>query len=284
MTDKRNSRSGHNLPKILGWVVVLPLLLLGWEVWARRLGQPWILPTLGSVVGILIHPFQDHFQQGNLAGSLLASLARVSIGFAVAAVSGVSLGILMGSSKVLRGLIEPLVELLRPLCPIAWIPFAIAVFKLKTLPQLFGIRYSNTIFDQVQLGMIFVLFWGAFFPILINTIDGVSGVRRNYLHLAKTLGANRRQIFLHVYLPAALPVILTGLRQGIGLCWFVIIAAEMFPGADSGIGYLLMYASDQSAMDLVLASMVIIATVGATLNWLMLFSTRRFVRWHGREL
>lgn len=263
---------------------MLPLLLLGWEVWARYLVQPWILPTVGSVASVLMHPFQDHFQQGNLAGSLFVSLIRVVIGFSVAAVSGVTLGVLMGSNRTLRGLIEPLVELLRPLCPIAWIPFAIAIFKLKTLPQFFGIRFSNTVFDQVQLGMIFVLFWGAFFPVLINTIDGVSGVRRNYLNLAKTLGANRLQVFMHVYLPAALPVILTGLRQGIGLCWFVIIAAEMFPGADSGIGYLLMYASDQSAMDIVLASMVIIATVGALLNGLMLFAMRRFVRWHGKEL
>jgi len=284
MTKLKTINWQRNLPKILGWTVVLPLLLVTWEVRAHQLAQPWILPTFSSVARILLHPLRDHFQQGNLAQSLLISLLRVTIGFSVAGFCGIALGILMGASRILRGLFEPLVELLRPLCPIAWIPFAIAIFKLNTLPQLFGIRYSNTIFDQVQLGMLFVLFWGAFFPILVNTIDGVSGVRRNYLDLAKTLGANPYQTFIHVYLPAAMPSILTGLRQGIGLSWFVIIAAEMFPGADSGIGYFLMYASDQSAMDIVLASMIVIATIGASLNGLILFSTRKLVRWHGKEV
>jgi ABC-type nitrate/sulfonate/bicarbonate transport system permease component len=118
---------------------------------------------------------------------------------------------------------------------------------------------------------------------VINTLDGVAGVRRNYLTLAKTLGANRRQIFFHVYLPAAMPMILTGLRQGIGTCWMVIIAAEMLPGADNGIGYLLMYAADQSGMDIVIASMVIIAAIGASLNALLLYAARPLVKWYGKE-
>ena len=131
--------------------------------------------------------------------------------------------------------------------------------------------------------MIFVLFMGGFFPIFINTVDGVAGVRRQYLSLAKTLGTGKTQSFFYVYLPAALPMILTGLRQGIGLCWFVIIAAEMMTGSDSGIGYLLMYASDNAAMDIVLACMFIIAAIGATLNGIMRLSTKALIHWHGKE-
>jgi len=263
--------------------LVIPILLVLWEAGARVLNQPWILPPVSLVAGHLINPCEELYSSGSLASNTLVSFVRVVIGFILAAVVGIPLGLLMGSVRSVRDLLEPLVELLRPLCPIAWIPFALAVFKLQTLPQVFGIRSSGTILDQVQTGMVFVLFFGAFFPIVVNTLDGVAGVRRNYLLLAKTLGADRKQTFLHVYLPAAMPMILTGLRQGIGLCWFVIIAAEMLPGANSGIGYLLMYAADQSGMSVVIASMVIIATIGAALNTLMVHGTRRLIGWYGKE-
>lgn len=276
-------KTGWDWHRIAGWALTLPLILLVWEAGARSLNQPWILPPVSRVAGHLAHPLADLYSSGSLAGNTLISFVRVLIGFAAAALAGIPLGLLMGSIKPVRSLVEPLVELARPLCPIAWVPFALAVFKLQTLPQVFGIRSTGTILDQVQTGMVFVLFFGAFFPIVINTLDGVSGVRRNYLLLARTLGASRKQTFLHVYLPAALPMILTGLRQGIGTCWFVIIAAEMLPGANSGIGYLLMYAADQSAMAVVIAAMIIIAAIGAAMNALMVITTRSWVAWHGKE-
>ena len=279
-TDKRQ----YDWSRLAGWIVVLPLLLLVWQIRAMQMQKPWILPTATHVARQLLHPLQDHYASGSLASNTLISFIRVVIGFSFAAVAGTALGLLMGSIKTIRGLLEPLIELLRPLCPIAWIPFAIAVFKLQTVSQLLGIPYGRTIFDQVQPGMVFVLFWGAFFPIVVNTLDGVAGTRRSYLLLARTLGANRRQLFFHVYLPAAMPMILTGMRQGIGTCWFVIIAAEMLPGADSGIGYLLMYASDQSGMDIVIASMIIIASIGAILNASMICSARHIVKWYGKEV
>lgn len=275
--------SNRNWARILGWTLVPVALLCLWQFAAVRRGQPWLFPPATAVVGQLLHPLQDHFNQGSLARNTLVSLLRVVIAFSIAAVAGTALGLLMGSIRTLRGLLEPLVELLRPLCPIAWLPFALAVFGLKSLPQMFGFGYSHTIFDHVQLGMIFVLFWGAFFPILVNTLDGVSGVRRQYVALAWTLGAGRGQSFLHVYLPGAMPMILTGLRQGIAMCWFVIIAAEMMPGSDSGIGYLLMYSADQLGMDIVIAIMLIIGVIGALLNFGMLAVTRRSVQWHGKE-
>ncbi|MHC5076338.1 MAG: ABC transporter permease, partial [Planctomycetota bacterium] len=152
------------------------------------------------------------------------------------------------------------------------------------LPQLFGFDYTRTILDQMQLGMIFVIFIGGFFPVLTNTLDGVLGVRKNYILLAQTLGASRRQRFMHVLIPATMPMILTGLRQGIGLCWFVIIAAEMMTGANSGIGYLLMFAADNAAMDIVIASMIIIGVIGAALNLLLRALISTFISWHGKEI
>jgi len=268
----------------VGWAVVLPALLVIWQVSATRVAQPWIFPKASAVASCLFHPLRDLYASGSLLGNTTVSFVRVLVGFALGALVAIPLGIAMGAIRTMRGFLEPLMELLRPLCPIAWIPFAIAVFKLTTIPNLFGIRLSRTIFDQVQLGMVFVLFWGSFFPILVNTVDGVSGVRDQYRRLAQTLGASRQQVFRHVYLPASLPMILTGLRQGIGTCWFVIIAAEMLPGSDSGIGYLLMYASDQCGMDVVVACMIIIAAIGALLNAGMIAATRHLVRWHGKEV
>jgi len=274
----------RNYSKWIRWVAGPVILLLIWQAAAHYYNQPWIFPSVTRVLSQFAHPLRQHYNSGSLLSNTLISLLRVIIGFSLAAVVGVTLGIVMGSISFIRDILEPVIELLRPLCPIAWLPFAIVVFKLRTLPQLFGINYSHTIFDQVQLGMIFVIFVGGFFPVLTNTLDGVTGVRRNYLLLAKTLGASPRQIFFNVYLPAAMPMILTGLRQGLGLCWFVIIAAEMMTGGDSGIGYLLMYASDNSAMDIVIAAMLIIGAVGALLALLMRRIMNSFISWKPKEV
>ena len=281
-----NSRIGTRNPKktsLASWLIVPAILLVIWQIAAMRINQPWIFPPVSSVIEQLIHPLREHYASGSLLSNTLVSLLRVLIGFLLAAVTGTTIGIAMGSTRIIRNSLEAIVEILRPLCPIAWLPFAIAIFKRQTLPQLFGIMYSHTILDQVQIGMVFVIFVGGFFPVLTNTLDGVTGVRRDYLLLAQTLGAKRRQIFLHVYLPAAMPNILTGLRQGLGLCWFVIIAAEMLPGAESGIGYLLIYAADNAAMDIVIAAMLIIGGIGAFLSFLMRKVINRTIRWYGKE-
>ena len=282
--DELQNKQGINWHRILRWIFTPAVLLVVWQIAAQYMNQPWIFPTVTDVLEQLVHPLRGHYASGSLLSNTFVSLLRVLLGFSLAAVLGVTLGIVMGSVRFARDFLEPLVEVLRPLCPIAWLPFAIAVFKLKTVPQLFGIGYSHTVFDQIQLGMIFVIFVGGLFPVLTNTLDGVTGVRRSYLLLARTLGATKGQAFLHVYLPASMPMILTGLRQGLGLCWFVIIAAEMMTGSDSGIGYLLMYASDNSAMDIVIAAMLIIGAVGALLNFSMRRIMLRFVSWKGREV
>jgi len=270
--------------RCLGSIGPILILLVIWQIVAVHVQRPWILPAVTDVLGQLARPLADHYASGSLLGNTGVSLLRVLLGFTLAAFVAVPLGILMGSVRPLRRALEPILEILRPLCPIAWLPFAIVAFKLTTLPQLFGFRYTRTVWDQMQLGMIFVIFVGGFFPIVTNTLDGIIGVRHHYVRLAQALGAGRAQVFVHVYLPAAMPMILTGLRQGLGLCWFVIIAAEMMTGSDSGIGYLLMYAADNSAMDLVIAAMLIIGSIGALLNYAMRFLMAGLVAWKGKEL
>ena len=278
------NRQTRDWPKLLGWTAVPAVLLVVWQLSAMHVNKPYIFPPVSHVFGQLAHPLRDHYACGSLLGNTLISLLRVLLGFLLAAVIGIALGVLMGAVRTIRGLVEPTIEVLRPLCPIAWLPFAIVVFKLNSLAGLLGMKYGHPILDQIKLGMIFVIFVGGFFPVLTNTLDGVVGVRRNYLLLAQTLGANRRQVFLHVLLPASMPMILTGLRQGIGLCWFVIIAAEMMTGADSGIGYLLMYAADNAAMDIVIAAMMIIGGIGASLAFAMRQIMAGTMQWQGKEV
>jgi NitT/TauT family transport system permease protein len=269
--------------RFIGWVVVPLALLAIWQVGAMRLDKPWLFPTVGQVFVQLVHPLRDHYASGSLLSNIAVSLLRVVIGFIIAASAGIGLGLLMGSVRKLRFLIEPTIEILRPLSAIAWLPFAIAVFKLNTLGDLLGTGRAMPMLRQVQLGMLFILFIGGFFPVLINTIDGVAGVRQQYRLLAQTLGANRRQIFVYVNLPAAMPHVLTGLRLGLARCWMVIIAAEMMPGIDGGIGYLLDYAASNSNMALVIACMVIIGGVGAGMNGLVVTLMGRYVGWKGKE-
>lgn len=266
------------------WLISPILLLIFWAMLSHHLNKPYLLPTPEATFYLLLHPGKNLLGQGSLWTNTAVSLLRIAVGFTVAMIIAVPLGTILGSVTPLKRFSEPVIELFRPICPIAWIPFAIAVFKIKTIPETLGLGYTETIFDHLQLGMIFVIFWGGFFPILINTVDGVSRVNKNYFKLAGMLGASKPQLLTKVAFPAASPMILTGLRQGIGLCWFVIIAAEMLPGSDSGIGYLLVYAADQSAMNIVVASIIIIGIIGASFNFLMVFASRKFLSWKGKEI
>ena len=264
--------------------IALPvLLLIAWEVTAIGLGNRAIVPRVEAVVVRLLHPCDDLLKTGSLLWHTGISVLRVGWGFTIAVVIGVPLGLIMGACAKPRQLIEPVVELLRPLCPIAWIPFALIIFRTYTVSNILGFRYSHTILDHVPLGMLFIIFYGAFFPILLNTIAGVTGTRRIYVESALTLGARGSQIFRHVVLPASLPSIMTGLRVGLGIAWMVIIAAEMLPGSESGVGYLIMYAYELAEMDVLVAGMVVIGAVGAVLSKLLLAASERLTGWQARE-
>jgi NitT/TauT family transport system permease protein len=247
--------------------LILPFVfLVFWEFWAVKIDNPALLPRIESVLFILINPFDKLIGTGSLAWNTIVSVIRVITGFSIAVIICVPLGLLMGTKETIYNIINPFVELFRPLCPIAWIPFAMAIFKTTTVPQVFGIRYSDTILDSVHIGMLFIIFYGGFFPILLNTIHGVAGVRNIWIETAKTLGASKTKIFKKIIFPASLPAIITGIRVGLGISWMVIIAAEMLPGSDSGIGYLIIYAYELAEMDILVASMIVIGIVGLLLN------------------
>ncbi|MFJ3054493.1 ABC transporter permease [Herbaspirillum sp. NPDC087042] len=157
-------------------------------------------------------------QSPRLASHLWASLVRVFSGFAVAALAGIVLGMLIGRLRWLADVLLPPLELLRPIPAVAWIPLAILMFPSS------------------ELSMIFITFIGALFPILLNTIHGVEGIDTRLVASARSLGCGARAILTQVILPAAAPSIVTGLSIGMGTAWFCLVTAEMIAG-QFGIGY-----------------------------------------------
>lgn len=274
---------GSRFKTLLVGLLLPILILLIWEIVAIRLQNPSILPRVEKVVNRFLHPFSDVLGTGSLAFNLLVSIFRVIWGFLFAAAIAIPLGLLMGTIRFFHNFFKPSIEMLRQLCPIAWIPFALAIFKTYSIGSILGLRYTATILDHIQLGMIFVLFWGGFFPILLNTIHGVANVRNVYIEAAYTLGANQQQVFRKIILPAALPSIVTGLRVGLGICWFVIIAAEMMPGSDAGIGYLIMHAYDLAEMDVIICGMILIGFIGALLSKGLESIFKQIPSWQAKE-
>jgi len=180
---------------------------------------------------------------------LLISLWRVLIGFYFAFIVAVPLGLIMGLSKKFEWIVSPIIEIFRPIPPFAWIPFALVFFGLGVFSQAF------------------IIFIGAFFPILTNTLQGVQNTSPIYIDVAKTLGADRSDIILHVIFPSTLPFILVGIRVSLGVGWMCVIAAELVGlNKPLGLGYLIQYSAQFGNFPLTFAAMLITGLMGYALN------------------
>uniref|UniRef100_A9AAB6 Binding-protein-dependent transport systems inner membrane component n=1 Tax=Methanococcus maripaludis (strain C6 / ATCC BAA-1332) TaxID=444158 RepID=A9AAB6_METM6 len=242
--------------------LTLPIIgILAWELLAIYLNNPVILPKVESVISILLNPGVGILGTGNLIENTIISIKRVLIGFFIAGAFAIPIGLLMGYYSFINDLLDMTVELLRPIPPLAWVPLALAWF---------GIGESS---------MHFIIFIGAFFPILINTISGVKGVPVIMVEAAKTLGGSTKDILKSVVVPASSPDILTGLRIGAGIAWMCVVAAEMLPGSDAGLGYLIMYAYSLSKMNVVVASMIIIGIIGIILDKGLRYIETKYFCW-----
>lgn len=270
------------LSVILATILPIALFVI-WHISAESVNSAVLIPRPLSVWERLIHPFTDLMGIGTLAHHAGISLLRVLTGFAVGAVLGIGLGIFAGMNRIFGAIVEPFVELLRSICPVAWIPFALVIFKLNTLGGVFGGTLENSVFREVLLAMIFVIAYGALFPVFINTLHGVRSVRVIYLEAASMLGSRGVHRFTKVILPGALPSIITGLRIGLGTSWFVIVAAEMLPGPSTGLGYLIIYAYQMSEMDILMAGMIMIGLTGGVLHFAMKQFTGSLIRWQTKE-
>ena len=241
------------------------ILILVWELVAIYINNEYILPRVGSVLSVLLQPFTDILGSGSLAENAMVSLYRVVVGFLIGALAAIPLGILMGRIQFINDFFDPLIQIFRPVPPIAWIPLALAWFKIG--------------FTSI----VFIIFIGAFFPILLNTIDGVKRVNRTWIETAYIFGARELQTLYKVVVPAAAPTIWTGLRVGFGIAWMSVVAAEMLPGTTSGLGYLIIYAYNFGQIQVIIAGMVVIGIIGLVIDSLLKQVERKKFMWQGLE-
>jgi len=241
----------RNLRQILLAVILPVLVTLVWQ-WAGnggslfggvlptpdRVWQAWKVWTFGSNSGLSLNPYS-----GTWLTNLLFSAERVGKGFLAAIVVAVPVGLAIGWNRIASGALDPTVQLLRPIPITAWLPFSIAVF---------GIR---------DMGAVFLIALGAFYPIVVNTAQGARDIERNLVRAAMMMGAGRWTILRRVVLPASLPSIFTGLRIGLGIAWTAVIVAEMV-AVKSGLGYVLWDAYYVGRMDVVIADMATIGLLG----------------------
>lgn len=188
------------------------------------------------------------------------STMRVLHGFSLAVLAGVTLGLLLGMSRTLERFVDPVLQVIRPIPITAWLPLSI---------MWFGLGHKATLF---------LIFLGAFFPILINTTTGVKIVDRRLIEAAQMLGTSNRQLFYRVFLPASLPSILAGLRVGLGFAWVCLVVGEM-TGVGTGLGSAIADARELFRIDLIIVGMLLIGFIGYASDLLVVYGFRRALRW-----
>ena len=257
------------------------LVLIIWELIAIELKNDVVLPTVGQVWVLFLHPNEDLLRLGSLLQNLGMSSIRVLCGYSAGLVLALPLGILMGHYKKVNRFMTPLVEILRPMPPLAWIPLILAWFGVASFATMLGIEEGEwyVFLNNIKFSMLIIIFIGAFFPILLNTVYGVSSVRSTLIDSARVLGASERDIFMKILLPAAAPSIVTGMRLGLGVAWMCLVAAEMMPGSISGIGYVITHAYTVARTDIVIAGMVSIGAVGLALDAAFRYFEARCFAW-----
>ena len=262
--------NGSNTQTLLKKIVITSVVpcsvLVLWEVLAGILEKPLILPHIGSVLTILIHPFDNVLKTGSLLNNTVVSMLRVLFGFFIASFIAVPLGLLIGYSRSVRKAMNPLVECLRPIPPLAWVPLALAWFGITTVSELVGVRNAGFFVGNLHVSMIFIIFLGVFFPVLLNTIAGTRNVPDILVESALMLGATQRDALFKVVIPASIPSILIGMKIGMGIGWMCLVAAEMLPGSTAGLGYLISYGYDLARLDVVIAGMIVIGIIGGILS------------------
>jgi NitT/TauT family transport system permease protein len=203
------------------------------------------------------------------------------VGYTLAVAVAVPLGVAMGYYGSLHRLLSGLLGLFRPIPPLAWVSLVLAWFGVSSLATLAGVQRGPLYqyLSNIKLSMIFIIFIGAFYPVLTNAIHGVGGVRQTLIDSARVLGGSERDIFVKILLPAAAPFIVSGMRIGLGVAWMCLVSAEMLPGSLSGVGYLITHAYTVARTDIVIAGMVGIGGLGALMDFLFRLLEERLFAW-----
>lgn len=262
---------------------ILPILfLIGWQLIAGKIDNTIILPDLTDILKIIANPRKNLISIGSLYRNTYVSLIRVLIGYILAVIAAVPLGILTGYSKKIERLIFTFINLFRPVPPLAWVPLVLAWFGIMSLATIFKVDiYSPnySLFNGIKISMIFIIFMGAFFPVFTNTIYGISTVKTTLVDSALTLGAKRRDILIKVLLPGAMPSIVTGLRVGLGVAWMCLVSAEMLPGSTAGVGYLITHAYQVTRIDIVISGIIAISIVSNIFDLIFQKIEDKYLKW-----
>ena len=264
--EKKSRPGGMLWPRLKAVLLalVVPLaLLLGWHL-AVKAGMTRLIPSPADVaeymVDFAVGGIWDDAFSATLHIHLFASMTRVYGGFALAALAAVPLGLLIGRNEKVRALLDPFLQLMRPIPVTAWLPLSMILFGL-------GPRSA-----------FFLVFLGAFYPILLNTVFGVRSVEKRLFEAASMLGCSGTAQFFRVVLPASLPSIFTGLRLGLGLAWFVIVVGEM-TGVPQGLGAVIMDGRTLSRTELVICGMIVIGIAGFISDRIIVAIMNRLLRW-----
>ncbi|MBC5531629.1 taurine ABC transporter permease TauC [Klebsiella variicola] len=239
------------------------LLAVWWAVAALQLISPLFLPPPGLVLQKLITiAGPQGFMDATLWQHLAASLTRIVIALLAAVLIGVPVGIAMGLNSTVRGILDPLIELYRPVPPLAYLPLMVIWFGIG------------------ETSKILLIYLAIFAPVAMSALAGVKSAQQVRIRAARSLGASRAQVLWLVILPGALPEILTGLRIGLGVGWSTLVAAELI-AATRGLGFMVQSAGEFLATDVVLAGIAVIAIIAFLLELGLRALQRRLTPWHG---
>jgi nitrate/nitrite transport system permease protein len=247
------------------WMKVLPpivgiALLVG--IWALLTMKSTTFPTPAATFTEAVKVFSDPFyskgpnDQG-IGWNILFSLQRVAVGFGLAALVGIPLGFMIGRFTFLSNMVSPLISLLRPVSPLAWLPIGLLVFK------------------AANPAAIWTIFICSIWPMIINTAVGVQRVPADYLNVARVLNLSEWKIVTKILFPAVLPYMLTGVRLSVGTAWLVIVAAEMLTGG-VGIGFWVWDEWNNLNVTHILIAIFVIGMVGLALEWALVSIAKRF--------
>ncbi|TPM26094.1 ABC transporter permease subunit [Mesorhizobium sp. B2-3-4] len=259
----RTKRAGVSA-RMVSVATILAVLAL-WTLSARlQLVSPVFLPSPLAVWNKFVAVAQNGFVDATLAQHAVASLGRVFAALAAAILVGVPVGLAIGISTIGRGIFDPLLEFLRPIPPLAYLPLVVIWFGIG------------------EPSKILVIAIAMLAPVALSTASGVRGVSQERINAARSLGATRAQVIRHVILPSALPSILTGLRIALGAGWSTLVAAELV-AATRGLGFMIQSAAQFLVTDVVVMGILVIAAIAFVLEFIIRRIERLLVPWAGRE-
>lgn len=263
MADSYGAPGGGGSSRGLSLATTAALFLAWWGVTAAGWVEPLFLPGPGAVLDRFLEVVEEGFGGATMVEHIWASLSRVGLAFLLAVATAVPVGVLMGMSRVARGILDPPLEFYRPIPPLAYLPLMVIWFGIGELTK------------------IVVIYLAIFAPMALNARAGVRSVPIEQIHAAYSMGASRLQVVWHVILRGAMPEILTGMRIGLGFGWTTLVAAELI-AAQAGLGAMIQQASDFLVSDVVIMGIVVIGTIAYLSDLAMRYLERVLTPWKGK--